>query len=145
MQAPIRQYHQVDDRIATGAQPSPQDFAWLRDQGFSAVVNLNIPSARNYLRDEASLVRAQGMEYVPFPVDCSKLTPEIYDAFRERMKASGSGRVFVHCAANVKSTALMHAYRVRELGHDRQASLQETRRLTDLEPKWFDWFQALGV
>lgn len=145
MLSPIQKFHAVDDSIATGAQPGPLDFGWLREHGFSAVVNLNLPSARNYLPDEASLVRANGMTYIDHPVDCSRLSTEVYDAFKQSLEASGKGKVFVHCAANIKSTALMHAYRVRELGHDREASLNDARQVADLEPKWFDWFSRLGV
>lgn len=145
MLSPIQKFHPVDDHLATGAQPRPEDFAWLREQGFSTVVNLNIPSARNFLPNEGDLVAANGMQYIGHPVDCSKLSPELYEAFRDRLAKSAQGKVFVHCAANVKSTALVHAYRVRELKHDRQQALDDTTKVAELEPKWFDWFARLGV
>jgi len=145
MISPIQKFHAVTDHIATGAQPGPQDFAWLREHGFTAVVNLNVPSARNYLRDEGDRVRALGMLYIADPVDCSKLTTLVFEQFRAYMAQARAGKVFVHCAANIKSTALVYAYRVRELGHDPVASLLEAMRIAELEPKWFEWFVRIGV
>lgn len=146
MKAPIRLFHTVDDKLATGAQPAARDFAWLREQGFEAVVNLNLPTAKNYLLDEASLVEGQGMSYVALPIDCSRLSEEQYLAFQEAMASLGERRVFVHCAANIKSSGFVHAYRVKGRGEDAAASLADLEELgAGHEPKWYAWFERLGA
>jgi protein tyrosine phosphatase (PTP) superfamily phosphohydrolase (DUF442 family) len=146
MKAPIRLFHVIDDRLATGAQPAAPDFAWLRAQGYDAVVNLNTPSARNYVADEEALVNALGMAYVAVPTDCSVLTPDKYDRFDVAMQGLDGKRVFVHCAANIKSSGLVHIFRVRRRGEAAAAALEDIEQLgVELEPKWQAFFTEMGA
>ncbi len=139
-------FFRIDDHIATAAQPDASAFPWLAGQGFRAVLNLNGPTARNYRPDEAALAAAAGLRYVHHPVDCSRLTPALYEAFREQLAPLlADGPVLVHCAANVKSTGLMHVFRVRELGHDPERAEADLEKLPGLEPKWRAFFEQMGV
>lgn len=146
MKAPIRLFHVIDERLATGAQPAAPDFAWLREQGYEAVVNLNLPGARNYVADEAALVDGLGMTYVDVPTDCTVLTADKYERFEAAMAGLEGKRVFVHCAANIKSSGMMHVFRVLRRGEAPAAVRAEVDQLgVELEPKWHAFFAEMGA
>ncbi len=144
MDSPIFRYRQVDDRIATAAQPTPEHFPWLKDQGFDVVVNLSTPTARNFVADEARLAMDAGLAYVHAPVDCSRLEPAHYEVLRGVLRAFEGRKVLVHCAGNVKSSALVQLWRIQEKGEDRERLTEELRSLDWHEPKWFAYLDRMS-
>ncbi|HEY3450755.1 MAG TPA: protein tyrosine phosphatase family protein [Myxococcales bacterium] len=145
MNSPIENFQVINDRLATAAQPAAEDFAWLREQGFEAVINLSTPTARNFVPEESKLALESGMAYVHAPVDCSELTPEHYKVVRGLLEAFSGRKVLLHCAGNVKSSGLAHIYRVHELKEDRQRLRAELENQGWHEPKWFKYFDQLGA
>ncbi|MGC4115821.1 MAG: protein tyrosine phosphatase family protein [Myxococcales bacterium] len=145
MSSPIESFQVVNDQLATAAQPEAQDFAWLREQGFQAVINLSTPTARNFLHDEAKVAMESGLAYVHAPVDCSKLTPEHYEVVKGLLEAFAGKKVLLHCAGNVKSSGLAHVYRVRKLGEDSRRLRAELETQGWHEPKWYRYFDQLGA
>jgi uncharacterized protein (TIGR01244 family) len=143
MSSPIERYVEVDDRLATAAQPGPAAIDWLKAQGFEAVVNLSTPTARNFLPDEARRVMEAGMAYVHAPVDCSRLDPSHYEVLRGVLEAYAGRKVLVHCAGNVKSSALVLLYRHLELGEALEPLVAELRARGWHEPKWYDYFARM--
>lgn len=145
MSSPIESFQLVNDRLATAAQPAAEDFAWLREQGFQAVINLSTPTARNFLPEEPTLALESGMAYVHAPVDCSNLTPDHYAVVKGLLEAFEGKKVLLHCAGNVKSSGLAHIYRVKELGEDRRRLRDELEAQGWHEPKWYRYFDQLGA
>lgn len=142
---PLPKYQSLTAQLATAAQPAPDDFPWLREHGFDAVINLSTPTANNYLPNEARLAMDAGLAYVHAPVDCSKLVPEHYQIVKGLLDAFSGKKVLLHCAGNVKSSGLAHIYRVRELGEDR-VSLREALQVQGWhEPKWYRYFDLMGA
>lgn len=135
-------YH---DKLASAAQPSPEQLAELKAQGWEVVVNLSPSSTRNALKDEASTVEALGMDYVHFPVDCSRLRPVHYQTFRGVLNGLEGRRVFVHCGGNIKSSNLIHMYHVLEKGVPAGESFATLKTIQDPEPKWFTYFESMGM
>jgi len=146
MSSPIRNFFRLDDTLSTGAQPTAEDLAWLAERGFTAVLNVNTATARNYLPDEHSLLAARGVRYVHHPIDCAVLTPEKYEGFRAALDGLlGEGPVFVHCAGNVKVTGMMYLYRILRRGEPREQVSADLARLPELEPKWYAYFERMGA
>lgn len=145
--APITAFFRLDESISTGAQPTHSDLEWLAKQGFKAVLNTNTNTARNYLADEGEKLAALGVKYLHQPLDCSVLTPDKYDAFRDALKAllAEGGPVFVHCAGNVKVTGMMTPFRVLERNEPHEQVFADLARLPSLEPKWPAFWAKLGV
>lgn len=142
MNAPSR-LQRIDDLVATAAQPTPEQIPWLKSQGFEVVVNLSTPTARNFAADEARLVMDAGLAYVHAPVDCSRLEPAHYEVLRGVMRAFEGRKVLVHCAGNVKSSALVQLWRILERGEDRARLVEELRALGWHEPKWFAYLERM--
>lgn len=128
-------WHQPRPGLLTGGQPSPADWATLKAQGVTMVVNLR-PDAEMAGRNEGAEVAAAGMAYVGIPVAGA----EGIDADRARrlwtlLKVSG-GPVFVHCASGNRAGALLALGAAQSGGMTPEAALEFGRRagLTSLEP-----------
>lgn len=145
--SPIKAFFQLDDTLSTGAQPSHSDLEWIARQGFKAVLNTNTATARNYLPDEGDRLAAHGVKYVHHPIDCTVLTPDKYEGFRDTLKGllAEGGPVFVHCAGNVKVTGMMTLFRVLERGEPAAQVKADLAKLPSLEPKWAAFWESLGV
>lgn len=143
---PIPHWMTVDDHFALGAQPDQVGIDALAREGFTLVLNLNTPDARNFWTDEARSVARAGMHYVHYPLDCSRLTRDKYEILRGILMAHRGGKVFLHCAMNVKSSGMAHVFRVRELGHDPAVSRDQMARYTPgHDPKWEAFWEEMGA
>lgn len=145
MHSPIERFVEVDDLLATAAQPGPEGIAWLRERGFDAVVNLSTPTARNFVHDEARLVMEAGMAYVHAPVDCSRLEPAHYEVLRGVLDAFRARKVLVHCAGNVKSSALVALHRHLARGEPLEPILAALRAQGWHEPKWYEYLERMAA
>ncbi|MEO8005455.1 MAG: sulfur transferase domain-containing protein, partial [Betaproteobacteria bacterium] len=67
--ADIHNFRQAAPDLATSGQPNEDQLAAIAAAGYDVLVNLALHDDPRYsLRDEASSVRALGMEYVHIPV-----------------------------------------------------------------------------
>jgi uncharacterized protein (TIGR01244 family) len=121
--------------LLTGGQPSPSDWAALKAQGVTMVVNLR-PVAEMAGRNEAAEVAAAGMAYVGIPVAGA----DAIDADKARrlwtlLKVNGAP-VFVHCASGNRAGALLALGAAQSGGMTPEAALEFGRKaaLTRLEP-----------
>jgi protein tyrosine phosphatase (PTP) superfamily phosphohydrolase (DUF442 family) len=112
----IRNYRRVDDRIATGGQPTAEQLRSAAAEGFATVINLATLSPRYSLEDEAGLVESLGMTYCHIPVEWDQPTPEDFAAFEKAMHDLAPGRTLIHCAANFRVTAFYSLYAMKHLG-----------------------------
>lgn len=144
----IPYFQNISAQISAGAQPTLADLADLQKAGFTAVLNLSPVSTRNYLPEEESAVRSLAMEYRHLPIDCSQLDKALYEGFENALQAllkRPHAKVFLHCGMNIKSSGLLHIYRIRRLGQpveQAEAALAET---PGHEPKWRTFWASFGI
>jgi protein tyrosine phosphatase (PTP) superfamily phosphohydrolase (DUF442 family) len=112
----IYNFIQVDDHVATAGQPTAEQLAAVRDDGYQVVVNLAPVDERSEAVDEANTVRSLGMTYHHLPVPWDDPRPEHFREFVEIMDGIGTGKVFVHCAANYRVTAFYSLYASQRRG-----------------------------
>jgi len=111
------------ERIATAGQPTPEQFASIRDAGYAIVANLAMPTSAGALPNERELVEAAGLEYVHLPVEWEHPSVADVAAFFALMDANRERRVFVHCALNMRASAFVYLYRrIRDGVPDREAA-----------------------
>jgi len=108
----IKSYRAIGERLGTAGQPTENQFQWVREAGFKAVINLALPTSDNALADEGKIVTGLGMSYVHIPVDFKAPSAEDFRTFCGVMEAFADRRVFVHCAANMRVSAFVFLYRV---------------------------------
>jgi protein tyrosine phosphatase (PTP) superfamily phosphohydrolase (DUF442 family) len=110
----VRDLLVLSDRLATAGQPTEAELGAVAARGFEVVINLALATSPGALPDEGAVVGKLGMEYIHIPIDFT--APAIPAALRffEVMRANRDRRLFVHCAANKRVSALIFAYRIVE-------------------------------
>ena len=113
----IFNFIEVNDRIATGGQPTSEQLEDARNEGYEAVINLAPHDADNRaLPDEPALVASLGMKYHHIPVEWTCPKKEQFAAFTKVMQALRDKKVLVHCAANYRVTAFFSLYAMKHEG-----------------------------
>jgi protein tyrosine phosphatase (PTP) superfamily phosphohydrolase (DUF442 family) len=122
----IDNFHQVDQHVYRGAQPSGEGFRYLAKLGVKTVIDLRESDARSKAEDNA--VTAAGMTYVNVP-----MTGLIPPTGAEIAKILGiledeNGSVFVHCKRGADRTgAVIAAYRIDHSHWDSNRALDEAK------------------
>lgn len=114
--AGIFNFLDLDDSLATGGQPSAEEFASLARAGYETIINLGLHDDPRYsLRDEPGCVLALGMEYIHIAVQFDNPTRQDLESFFDAMDRRRR-KTFIHCAANKRVTAFLGLYRAIKLG-----------------------------
>ncbi len=110
----IKDFLQLSDDLATAGQPTEAELGAIASRGWQMVINLALATSPGALPNEDAVVVGHGMEYAHIPIDFR--APEIPAALRffATLRAHRGRRVFVHCAANKRVSALVYAYRILE-------------------------------
>jgi protein tyrosine phosphatase (PTP) superfamily phosphohydrolase (DUF442 family) len=107
----IYNYRKIDDRIATGGQPTEAQFEAIRDQGYQAVINLAPNDAENHaLPNELEILSALGIDYTQIPVAWTNPTRANFQAFCSAMaelKSKKSSFIALPICASQRSTRSM--------------------------------------
>jgi len=122
----IYNYRQAAPELATSGQPREDQLGAIAAAGYDTIINLALHDDPRYsLKDEASSVRALGMDYVHIPVQFSEPTAHDLELFFDAMDRVKGRRVWIHCAANMRVTAFLGLYRLlrERLPEDRAFSL----------------------
>ena len=121
----IENFHQVDEKVYRGAQPTEEGFRYLSSLGIKIVIDLREHDGRS-LREERS-VTAAGMQYINVPM--TGLTPPTAAEMGKILAVledSAGGPVFVHCRRGADRTgAVIAAYRIDHDNWDSMRALDE--------------------
>ena len=115
----IRNYRQVDERHATGGQPTEDQLKAAAAEGYGTIINLATIDPRYSLQDEGASAAALGMKYHHIPVPWDRPSDADFAAFEKAMQAAGEDKTLVHCAANFRATAFYALYAMKHLGWSR--------------------------
>ncbi len=106
----ISAYLALPQEIATSGQPTVEQFAEIKAAGYDVVVNLAMETSSNWLPNEAEVVAAQGMDYVHLPVEWEYPTLGDAEQFFEVLQGGGDRKFWIHCALNMRVSAMMYLY-----------------------------------
>ncbi len=140
-EAQIRNFRRLDDWIATGGQPTAEQFRDLAAMGTQAVINLALPTSTHALPDEPELVASLGMAYVPIPVVFEDPQAEDFDRFCAELVNRRGQKVFVHCALNYRVSAFVALNRVRQ-GWVPATAWAEMRTIWEPDDVWSGFLAA---
>jgi len=123
----IKNFHQVDEHVYRGGQPTDEGFKYLAGIGVKTVIDLR--EADDRATQEESMVTTAGMKYVNVPM--TGLTPPT-DAEITKILAiledQTTGPVFVHCKRGADRTgAVIGAYRIDHDHWDNSRALHEAK------------------
>jgi protein tyrosine phosphatase (PTP) superfamily phosphohydrolase (DUF442 family) len=140
----VRNFRQVDDRLATCGQPTEEQLAAARAAGVEVVVNLALHDDPRYsLADERGSVEALGMTYAHIPVRFDAPTEADLLLFFETIASNEERRVLVHCAANYRVTAFLGLYRRLRLGWSRDEAFQLMDTVWKPNAVWTEFIETM--
>ena len=134
----LRAFHRIHDRLATAGQPTADQFSLLRDAGFEAVLNLAVPSSEGALPNEPELVQALGMDHAHIPVDFDHPTDADVRRCLAWMDGQRGRRVLVHCALNMRASAMVFLWRVLHEGTPHDEALRDLHAIWVPQGPWAD-------
>src|ERR1035438_6817391 len=104
----LSNFHQVNDRLYRGAQPSDAGFQHLAKLGLKTIVDLCESGGRSTA--EKRLVEGLGMRYVNVPLDgLAAPTLEQVGKLHAIFDSPASGPVFIHCRRGADRTGTVIA------------------------------------
>jgi len=112
----IFNYVQFNEDIATSGQPLPDEFTFIAESGYKAVVNIAMHDSDDAVASEGNIVTSLGMSYFHIPVPFDAPTLEHLRLFIKIMECLKSEKVWVHCAANYRVSAFMYQYQMQVYG-----------------------------
>ncbi|HSO74531.1 MAG TPA: protein tyrosine phosphatase family protein, partial [Blastocatellia bacterium] len=118
----------IDERVATGGQPTDAGFAKLASNGYRAVLNLRTAQEGVDLEREKQLVEGAGMRYISIPVG-SAPKPEQADEFIKAAKEPANQPMLIHCGSANRVGAFWMIYRVVEQGWPEDKALEEATQI----------------
>jgi protein tyrosine phosphatase (PTP) superfamily phosphohydrolase (DUF442 family) len=133
----IYNFRQAAPDLATSGQPKEDQLPAIAEAGYQVVINLGLHDEPRYsLPDEATSVKALGMEYLHIPVDFGAPTGRDLDRFFAVMDRLKGQRVWVHCAANIRVTAFLGLYWQLREGWPEERAFALMRSMWRPNPTW---------
>lgn len=132
----IRNFLRVSDSLATAGQPTPEQFALIKQAGFQMVVNLATSASSYSLLDEKELVEKNGLQYIHIPVEWAHPKVEQARQFFQLLNFHQDKHIFVHCAMNMRVSAFLYLYRVLHLGISHDDAAKDLHRIWEPNETW---------
>jgi tyrosine-protein phosphatase SIW14 len=131
----VGNFHQVDDHVYRGAQPTDQGFRNLAKLGIRTVVDLREDGQR--ARDEERTVKEAGMQYVSVPMKGMQApSDQSVSKALALLEDASTGPVFVHCMRGADRTGnVIACYRIE---HDHWKNEQALTEARSLGMSWFE-------
>ena len=103
----MKDLKKITDQITVSGQPTADDIAQLKNDGFRTIVNLRTEGEDDQPmspEEERQAVEKAGMKYVHLPVSSATIGPDTVDKFRAQLP-NFEGPVLVHCHAGMRAGA----------------------------------------
>ena len=123
----VGNFHQLNQTVYRGAQPSPEGFQSLAHLGVKTVIDLRGPGSR--ANHEKKIVEGAGMRYVNIPLNGHAAPTEAQVShLLALLNDHSAGPVFIHCRRGADRTGtIMACYRISHDHWDNQKALAEAK------------------
>lgn len=138
----IRNFLQIDERLATSGMPVAEDFDSIGHAGYAAVINLALPTSDHALANEGELVTRAGMTYIHIPVNFEAPQPVDFNRFAAIMDTLRDQRVYVHCAVNKRVSAFVFLYRTLRAAKSRAEAERDLKHIWNPDGVWRKFMNA---
>lgn len=124
IQAPLRAYS-VATGVVLAAQPQPDDWQRLAEQGFDTIINIRSDPARAAMQQQSA--QQAGLRYIHAPLPAYELTAADLAEFARIVEQPRQGKLCIHCRSATRVGLLWLLYRVVHQGWSPEAALHELR------------------
>jgi ribosomal-protein-alanine N-acetyltransferase len=132
----ILAFRRLSPLLASAGQPEPSGIAAIGRAGFKHLINVALSTSPGALADEAALAERAGLRYLHLPIDFDAPEPEQAQRLFAELGQLRSEPVFVHCAKNMRVSALLSAYRMVLGGVSCQAARADLHAIWEPNPTW---------
>ena len=142
----IEAFVPVSPNLATSGQPTAAQFEWIQAADYQVVVNLAMPSSSNWLAEEPELLDRLGLTYVAIPVLWENPVLADFDQLCEVLEANPGRKIWVHCAKNMRVSAMIYLYNRLKLKLTHEVAWRYVEQVWQPNPVWMGFIEAtLGL
>ena len=140
----IEAFLPISVTLATSGQPTPEELAEIAAAGYRLVINLATPASSNWNPQEKNFVESLGMEYVGIEVDWDYPTLSDFDDLADRLDSeNGDRKVWVHCAKNMRVSAMIYLYHRLRKGYTEEVSRRYLEQIWQPNEIWQNFIEAM--
>ena len=138
----IRNFYRISDTIATSGQPTAAEFKLIKKSGFEAVINLALPDSPHAIKNEASIVKKEVMEYLHIPVDFKSPKSTDLKLFFDLMEKYRDKKLFIHCALNMRVSVFIFLYKTIKQQWPVQNAIQDLQAVWTPDEIWQEFIDS---
>jgi protein tyrosine phosphatase (PTP) superfamily phosphohydrolase (DUF442 family) len=138
----IEAFVPVSPNLATSGQPTAAQFAVVQAAGYTVVVNLAMPSSSNWLPEEPEVVDRLGMDYLHIPVLWENPLLDDFDRLADFLAANQGRKVWVHCAKNMRVSAMVYLYNRLRLKLTHEVAWRYVEPVWQPDGVWMGFIEA---
>lgn len=105
---PTMNYHEIDERLATGGHFVDGGIAAIHDKGVEVVIDLRDKPPK----DQKETLAKMGIEWINIPVVWKDPRRSDFERFSAELSRHKDRKVLVQCQANYRASAMTYLYRV---------------------------------
>ncbi|MGN1153446.1 MAG: tyrosine-protein phosphatase [Candidatus Gastranaerophilaceae bacterium] len=140
-------YKKIDETVSRSAQPEKEDFAWLREQGVTDIINFRTMYLSGLDFDEKSVVEKNGMKYHNIPTYTNSPEEKDIGKFLDIVDDvhSHNGKVHIHCKAGADRTGMYswiykQTHKIGDMESNKKEML-EMGHHSDIYPNLIRWIE----
>lgn len=119
----------VDERVATGGQPTEGAYARLAASGYRSVLSLRTGAENVDLKREKELAEKAGLKYINIPFVTANPDPDLVPQFIRAVKDEKNQPMLINCGSANRVGAMWMIYRVVDQGWAEEKALEEAVRI----------------
>ncbi len=119
----------VDERVATGGQPTEAAYAKLAANGYRSVLTLRTGTENIDLKREKEIVEKAGLKYINIPFVTANPDPETVPRFIQAVKDEKNQPMLINCGSANRVGAMWMIYRVVDQGWSEEKALEEAVKI----------------
>ncbi len=142
----ILNFSPVHEHLYTSGQPTVEQLGWIKEQGFSSIINVALTDASHHLPNEDHICLDLGLDYIHIPLlwECPSSSTGllILDVVHHLVQEQ---KVWLHCAKNWRVACLMYLYRQYYLGIDIAQADECLQQIWQPNDTWIGWTHAVSL